>query len=145
MAMIPTTMASTPSRISEVDDDLSTDVGRGVDVDVDMTGVPFVRVRVSFRLSWVRGRGFRSPGAQGLVTGVAATSQYRRAGPPAEGRENITAGYVCLVADAVGTGRPAPWCWHALRPSRWALGALGCGSCWPPPFCADDVGADRVP
>src|SRR5215813_848698 len=42
--MIPTMMASTPSRINEVDDDLSTDVGRGVDVDVDMAGGPFVRL-----------------------------------------------------------------------------------------------------
>src|SRR5215471_10381934 len=41
MAMIPTMTASTPSRINEVDDDLSTDVGRGVDVDVDMAGGPF--------------------------------------------------------------------------------------------------------
>src|SRR5215467_5472426 len=47
--MIPTMTASTPSRINEVDDDLSTDVGRGVDVDVDMRiflssgwGFPFV-------------------------------------------------------------------------------------------------------
>src|SRR5262249_46368534 len=48
MAMIPTMMASTPSRINEVDDDLRTDVVRGVDVDVDMTGVPFVRLGVPF-------------------------------------------------------------------------------------------------
>src|SRR5215468_7798217 len=42
----------------------------------------------SFRLSWVRGRSFRSSGAQGLVTGVAATSQYCWAGPRAEGCES---------------------------------------------------------
>jgi hypothetical protein len=35
MAMIPTITARTPSRINEVDDDLS------VDVDLGMTGVPF--------------------------------------------------------------------------------------------------------
>jgi hypothetical protein len=33
---------------------------------MDMTGVPFVRLGVSFRLAWVRRRGFRSSGAGGL-------------------------------------------------------------------------------
>src|SRR5215469_11587772 len=43
MAMIPTMTASTPIKINEVDDDLSTDVGRVVDVDVDMASGPFAR------------------------------------------------------------------------------------------------------
>jgi hypothetical protein len=41
-----------------------------VDVDMDMTGVPFVRL--GFLLAWVRGRCFRSPGVEGMVTGEAA-------------------------------------------------------------------------
>jgi hypothetical protein len=51
MAMIPTMMARTPSRISEVDDDLSIDAGLGVDVDVDMNGAPFVWPGARPRLS----------------------------------------------------------------------------------------------
>src|SRR5215831_7041256 len=94
MAMIPTMMASTPTRISEVDDDLSTDVGRGVDVDVDMTGCSFRWVRVPFRLSWVRGRGCQSSG-----TGIGHRSGRHQPvllGWPA--RESMSAGEPVMQA-----------------------------------------------
>src|SRR5215510_8543074 len=81
MAMIPTMTARTPSRISEVDDDLSTDAGLGVCVDVDMKGVPFV---------WPgAGRGFCHSGAENGHWRSCA-SQYSWAGPRAEGCERIS-------------------------------------------------------
>src|SRR2546430_175408 len=100
MAMIPTITATTPSRISEVDDDLSTDAGRCVDVDVDMTGVPFVRLGVPFVwpgcvaacLAWVRGRCFRSLGVEGMVTGEAAPASIPGLAHTRKGAKTLTAG-----------------------------------------------------
>src|SRR5215475_7417753 len=81
MAMIPTMTARTPSRISEVDDDLSTDAGLGVCVEVDMTGVPFVWPGTGPRLSPL-----------GAENGHwrSCASQYSWAGPRAEGEGRIS-------------------------------------------------------
>src|SRR6188508_656883 len=89
MAMIPTMTARTPSRISEVDDDLSTDAGLCVDVDVDMAGVPFVRLGFllfglgAWPLLSVSGCGRNGHRRSRL-------SQYSWTGPRAEGRERIS-------------------------------------------------------
>src|SRR5215471_17475802 len=105
--MIPTMTASTPSRINEVDDDLSTDVGRGVDVDVDMAGGPFVRLGYSFRLSWVRGRGFRSSGVEGLSrerlppASISRLAQVRKGANTSPGQ---------AVASASSTGQRGNCC-----------------------------------
>src|SRR5215475_114807 len=97
--MIPTMMASTPSRINEVDDDLSTDVGRGVDVDVDMAGGPFVRLGfLPFVLgagpqlsvlgcTWIGHRsGRHQPVLLGWPTRGRARKQFSRSGQADETR-----------------------------------------------------------
>src|SRR5215471_13160070 len=101
MAMIPTMMASTPSRINEVDDDLSTDVGRGVDVDVDMAGGPFVRLGFSLRLSWVRGCGFRPSGMKGLSRESLPPASISRLAQVRKGA-NTSAGQAVTSASSTG-------------------------------------------
>src|SRR6266480_8022441 len=64
MAMIPTMMARTPSRINEVDDDLSTDAGFGADADVDINGFLSSGLGACPRLS--------ASGVETMVTGEAA-------------------------------------------------------------------------
>jgi hypothetical protein len=83
-------MARTPSRINEVDDDLSTDVGRGVEVDVDMTGFLSLGSGLPFVCPGCVAAAFGPRGVEAMVTGEAAASHYCWAGPPAEGCENIT-------------------------------------------------------
>src|SRR5215471_16348884 len=81
MAMIPTMMASTPIRINEVDDDLSTDFGRGVDVDVAMKGAPFASFGFPFVWPVYVAAAFGPGCVEAMVPGEAATSQYCWAGP----------------------------------------------------------------
>src|SRR5512140_1638906 len=107
MAMIPTIMARTPSRINEVDDDRSTDAGRGVDVDVDMTGVPFVRLGFPFVWPGCVAAAF-GPRCGGIDHRRGRPSQYSWAGARAEGCENMTAG-----RRRRGPGRG----WRAHRPA----------------------------
>src|SRR5215813_765621 len=64
--MIPTMTASTPSRINEVDDDLSTDASLRVNVDVDMTGVPSASLGFPFVWPGCVAAAFRPSGCGGI-------------------------------------------------------------------------------